>query len=662
MRRLGVLTVLMLATSSVAFAESYRDGRIRHIEEGVSIQRATETGSEEAAANLPFLPGDRVWTDGSGRAEFQFAGGSILRLDRASKLDYVAREDGRDERIVLRMWSGAIYLHLRDRRDGPFEIETPGGIVTSDARGVLRIDVESGETRLSVYEGEATLEAGQSVRVRAGERVYAQRGEVGEGPTSFDRGEGDEFAEWDGGREEQTAYAANQSQPLPEDVAPYEGELDRHGAWYYETEVGHVWRPYVGAGWQPYSNGRWVWTVFGWTWVPYESWGWATSHYGRWGFSGALGWYWIPGATWSPAWVSWASGGNYVGWCPLGYRDRPVLVYDRLGRGTNGASGFSIPRGVATVASPWTYLRRGDMGSHDVLRRRVTLDAGAVQQVRVLETPQARLTRNLAVTEAPPPVARAVPRDASRRPGMADTVPEMRGDAMTTIGVARHRGRTMPAGTEREAPGEAAPGNASAAPAGAPVRYRGAFGQTEASDHPSTTPATPLPPVGTPRGAHPTDVRSGQRQAEEVPDAAAVPRHGRSADVEARAPDRPVRQRDGASEADREVLRPMFRPLGRSREAGDGETRTGGDNGRGTGTGTAVRRGDDGDSRRGGAEGRQGGGEARPAGGTSREREAAPRQSAPPPQPQAQPQAQPQPQPRREKAAPSQGSSRHRDQ
>jgi len=110
---------------------------------------------------------------------------------------------------------------------------------------------------------------------------------------------------------------------LPEEVAPYAGELESNGTWYYESEVGHVWRPRVGPGWQPYSDGRWIWTAYGWTWVPYEGWGWAPFHYGRWGHSASLGWYWIPSAGWGPAWVSWAVGPSYVGWCPLGYRDRP---------------------------------------------------------------------------------------------------------------------------------------------------------------------------------------------------------------------------------------------------------------------------------------------------------------------------------------------------
>ena len=85
MRRLCLMTVIALAAAPAVFAQSYRHGRIRHVEEGVSIQRATETGSEEATVNLPLLPGDRVWTDGNGRAEFQFpAGSSSASTARAS--------------------------------------------------------------------------------------------------------------------------------------------------------------------------------------------------------------------------------------------------------------------------------------------------------------------------------------------------------------------------------------------------------------------------------------------------------------------------------------------------------------------------------------------------------------------------------------------------
>ena len=60
-RRTSSFLALALAASNLAMAEeTYRHGRVRHTETGVSVQRATEPGAEEAVANLPFLPGDRV--------------------------------------------------------------------------------------------------------------------------------------------------------------------------------------------------------------------------------------------------------------------------------------------------------------------------------------------------------------------------------------------------------------------------------------------------------------------------------------------------------------------------------------------------------------------------------------------------------------------------
>jgi len=254
------------ATSALA-QDEYRHGRVRHLEYGVTLQRASEPTAEEAAANIPFLPGDRVWTDGGGRVEFQFADGSLLRLDNRSKLDYTAHEDGR---IFLHLWSGGAFLRTRDSRADEFEFETPGGIVTSRGAGMIRVVVDAGETRLSVIEGEATLESGRrQMRVSAGERAYGRRGEA---PTEegYARYAEDDFDRWNESRDERVARAANSRRYLPEEVSPYADEFDANGSWYYETEVGHVWRPVVVAGWRPYVHGRWCWTSFGWTWVPNE--------------------------------------------------------------------------------------------------------------------------------------------------------------------------------------------------------------------------------------------------------------------------------------------------------------------------------------------------------------------------------------------------------
>jgi FecR protein len=510
MARRWLLFILAVAVPAVAGAQdAYRDARVRYVEPGVSMQRASETGAEEALPNLPFLPGDRIWTDQSGRAEFQFADGTVLRVDRRSKLDYVARDDGRGEHVVLRLWSGGLYVHGRDPE---VTVESPGGLIEITRGGVYRIDVDSGETRLSVYEGEAELD---STRVRSGERVYARRGEAIEGPQRFDRVADDEFARWNDQRGEREAWAdTRRPDYLPEEIAPYAGELEANGAWYYEAEIGNVWRPHVGPGWAPYSDGRWVWTAYGWTWVPFEGWGWAPSHYGRWGHSARLGWYWIPSAGWGPAWVSWAVGPSYVGWCPLGYRDRPVLVYER------GDRGRAVPRGSVaaanpTATNPWTFVRRGDLNARDLGRRRVDAGPEIARDVRVVESPRVRLTRDIQLSDE-----RAAARNVRTRPGVGDTVPELRSDPMVTIRAPLPRTHYE---SEREREREAERRR--------PIRY---------------DERTVIPPAGR---SHPTDVRS-------------APAEGVAVD-RPRGEERRAEPPQRTESPDREVMRPVFRPLSR---------------------------------------------------------------------------------------------------
>ncbi len=96
--------------------------------------------------------------------------------------------------------------------------------------------------------------------------------------------------------------------------------LSPYGRWYPHTVYGQVWVPsrsYVQTGWRPYTHGHWEYSEWGWTWVSYHPFGWATSHYGRWYYDSSLGWVWVPGTRWSPAWVTWRTGGGYVGWAPM---------------------------------------------------------------------------------------------------------------------------------------------------------------------------------------------------------------------------------------------------------------------------------------------------------------------------------------------------------
>ena len=103
------------------------------------------------------------------------------------------------------------------------------------------------------------------------------------------------------------------------------------GNWIDVEGYGYGWQPDVAANdqnWRPYADGYWAYTDDGWTWISYEDFGWATYHYGRWANLTDYGWVWFPGEDldWGPAWVSWRTGGDYVGWAPLPPRG-PGVVY-----------------------------------------------------------------------------------------------------------------------------------------------------------------------------------------------------------------------------------------------------------------------------------------------------------------------------------------------
>src|SRR5438874_13727269 len=116
-------------------------------------------------------------------------------------------------------------------------------------------------------------------------------------------------------------------------------KLEPYGAWRETSDYGYVWQPREAegaGGWRPYTDGRWVYSDAGWTWMSDEPFGWATYHYGRWVRLRRIGWVWVPGDEWAPAWVSWRTNKDYVGWAPL----PPEARFDRRSGIQNWADSY----------------------------------------------------------------------------------------------------------------------------------------------------------------------------------------------------------------------------------------------------------------------------------------------------------------------------------
>jgi hypothetical protein len=308
---------------------AYSFARLNYVQGDVFIQRAEDQGYEEGTVNLPIVRGDKLGTR-DGRAEIHFGKKNYLRIDHYAQIDFVRLPQRGDDVVSLHLLSGNIYLRVNSLdREKDFEVHSPDGSFYILEEGLYRFEVkENRETAAIVEEGsvEAAGEEGSEL-IRRGEQLVVANGFFVSGPNYQYASYDDSFSEWNRGRDIYHNRYVRRSY-LPSELNDYEEELAYYGQWVYERPYGYVWIPDVyHYTWRPYYHGRWMWyPICGWTWISYEPWGWCVSHYGRWHWRLGLGWYWIPTRHWGPAWVHWYSGYDYIGWCPLSYYNRPVVI------------------------------------------------------------------------------------------------------------------------------------------------------------------------------------------------------------------------------------------------------------------------------------------------------------------------------------------------
>jgi hypothetical protein len=185
--------------------------------------------------------------------------------------------------------------------------------------------------------------------------------------------------------------------------------LSPYGDWTLLDGYGWVWLPgSVGIGWRPYTNGRWVYSNFGWTWSSYWDWGWAPFHNGRWHLHPHHGWVWIPGRQWAPAWVAWRAGDGWYGWAPL-----PPSVGWRVGVGLD-LGGLDLHLGIASER--WSFVAERHLLDHDLrpniapTERHAALLRSTRDVTRYREEANRVVGRSLAIDQVEQKIGRAIPR------------------------------------------------------------------------------------------------------------------------------------------------------------------------------------------------------------------------------------------------------------
>jgi hypothetical protein len=364
-------------TSQAQTQRALRVARISLIEGDVSYQRGGSDGDDkntdwfDATVNLPLDEKDQVYSGKNGRAEVQFNGKTLARVDRDTNLRIVQFNTSTLQ-LAQSIGTATFRVDSLDRRqfqvydvksgsiDDPlyFEVDTPAVAITFLKEGLYRLNVrDDGTTELIVRKGQAEVynqELG-TIPVKSGRRIIIE----GHGAGFYQIAKLEDKDNWDrwNDRRDDDLFARlnnRSSQYVPASVAGAY-DLDAYGDWIDTPEYGRVWSPRgVAAGWAPYRSGYWRWYGgWGWTWVSSEPWGWAPYHYGRWTYWRSR-WCWTPFINigvgrvgvgfwdWSPhlvAFVGWGGGGynrgyrdgywdgyrdgrGWLGWCPLGVGER----------------------------------------------------------------------------------------------------------------------------------------------------------------------------------------------------------------------------------------------------------------------------------------------------------------------------------------------------
>jgi uncharacterized protein DUF6600 len=422
----AVLFLVALCSLALADDPIFRVARISLVEGEVSYRRANESEKDwfDATLNLPLEENDQLYSGSDGRAEIQLSGRNVVRISRDTNLRFTQFSPGAIQ-MALPIGSAYFRIDSLDKRqfevvdandpgvNDPvyFEVDTPTVAVTFVKEGVYRINVnEDGSTEVIVRQGQAEVygEGIGTIVVNKDKRVEV------EGREDHYRLDGledkDDWDRWNDGRDNglfSGAESSDSARYIPASV-PGVYDLDNYGDWEDTPEYGRMWRPRgVADDWAPYRDGYWRWfPSYGWTWISYEPWGWTPYHYGRWAYVRDR-WCWAPVVNIGPvvAWrwrphhvVFFGWGGNYnrgyrdgyydgywngfrdgrygyLGWCPLGPRDRHYGPRDKaprleaLGnfRAPGAVSGMDARRfagGRAAVSRDALNASRGELFAH----------------------------------------------------------------------------------------------------------------------------------------------------------------------------------------------------------------------------------------------------------------------------------------------------------
>jgi hypothetical protein len=310
---LSPLALIFLLAVPLAAAEGSIYGHISFIDNGATVLRM-DGAENQGVINMPLAPGDTIITPAGGRCELQFDNGTVVRLDKDSRLRLATvlapSLTSNWEITTLELEKGQLYALPQSYEREMFQIVTPNAAASlkTRVRAFIRLDADGGTSFFSDG-GKFQLLYGANSRFLKKATVKVDRPiaiTAANAPAERVEKRDIEFMGWNEYVDrhfKELHYGINK---VPANLTKFKNKAllywaekwsSRFGEWIYDELFGYVWcpaderfafsqRPFFQASFARINGQLFL--------IPQEQWGWVPAHMGTWVWL-KRGWTWIPG-------------------------------------------------------------------------------------------------------------------------------------------------------------------------------------------------------------------------------------------------------------------------------------------------------------------------------------------------------------------------------
>jgi hypothetical protein len=289
-------------------------GHISYVNGEASVIRQDQT-KHKAVVNLPVVPGDQVITGKKGRCELQFDNGTIVRLDKDSRLKVTTvlapALTSKWKITTLHLMRGSLYAMNQSYGREMFQVITPNAAVDLKKKSTATIQLDDkGNTHLFSDRGKFKVMYGGDVKSVKTETVRSGKGYTITADHQIKvNTEGElrdiDFLGWN-------EYVNRNFKDLHFGISKIPKKIYRYnkaivywaekwsslvGEWVYDDLFGYIWKPadeIFALSSRPFFHANYVKINGEMYVVPQQPWGWAPAHLGTWVWM-KWGWTWVPG-------------------------------------------------------------------------------------------------------------------------------------------------------------------------------------------------------------------------------------------------------------------------------------------------------------------------------------------------------------------------------